>query len=57
MRINGEWFECDDGIVRPVIRGEALAADGTWLRVFFLVDTGADQTVISADVLDLLQYP
>lgn len=24
MLINGEWLLCDDGIVRPVIRGEIL---------------------------------
>jgi hypothetical protein len=29
MRIDGEWLLCDDGILRPVIRGEILASDGT----------------------------
>jgi predicted aspartyl protease len=48
MRINGEWRQCDDGIVRPMIRGEIRAADGTWLSAEFLVDTGADCTVLSA---------
>jgi len=51
MRIDGEWLLCDDGILRPVIRGEILASDGTWQRAEFLVDTGADRTVFSAPVL------
>ena len=51
MRINGEWLWCDDGIVRPAIRGEILAADGSWRKVEFLVDTGADRTVFSAATL------
>ena len=41
-------FYGDDGIVRPVMRGEILASDGTWHRTEFLVDTGADRTLISA---------
>jgi hypothetical protein len=47
MRFDGEWFVCDDGIVRPVVRGEALAADGSWRSINFLCDTGADATVFS----------
>jgi hypothetical protein len=54
MRIDGEWLVGDDGISRPVIRGEMLAADGSWVRVPFLLDTGADRTVLSAAVLRLL---
>ena len=55
MRIDGEWLLCDDGILRPVIRGEILASDGTWQRAEFLVDTGADRTVFSAPVLASLR--
>jgi predicted aspartyl protease len=55
MRINGEWLLCDDGVVRPVIRGEILASNGTWQRAEFLVDTGADRTVFSAAVLAALR--
>lgn len=54
MRIDGEWLLCDDGILRPVIRGEILASDGTWQRAEFLLDTGADRTVFSAPVLGSL---
>ena len=55
MRIDGLWYLCDDGMVRPVIRGELESADGTWVYAPFLVDTGADRTVISAEILDALQ--
>jgi len=55
MRIDGEWLLCDDGILRPVIRGEILASDGTWQRAEFLVDTGADRTVFSAPVFASLR--
>ena len=57
MRIDGEWYPCDDGIVRPVFHGQVLAVDGSWKQVSFLADTGADQTVFSADVLTRLAYP
>ncbi len=51
MRINGEWYVCDDGMVRPVIRGEILDGMGAWRPVPFLVDTGADRSVLSAPIL------
>ncbi|MBM4298814.1 MAG: hypothetical protein FJ143_13845 [Deltaproteobacteria bacterium] len=54
MRIDGEWLLCDDGVSRPVIRGEILASGGTWQRAEFLLDTGADRTVFSAPVLSSL---
>jgi predicted aspartyl protease len=54
MRISGVWHLCDDGMVRPVLRGEILAGDGSWLKARLLVDTGADRTVFSADILDAL---
>jgi hypothetical protein len=51
MRINGEWFLCDDGAIRPILRGEIEAGDGSWVETSFLVDPGADRTVFSADIL------
>lgn len=51
MRIDGEWLICDDGVVRPVIRAEVLGRDGMWRAAEFLLDTGADCTVLSAPVL------
>ena len=51
MRINGEWALFDDGLGRPIIRGEILARNGSWEQALFLVDTGADRTVFSAALL------
>lgn len=51
MRIDGQWLVCDDGVRRPVISGEIRAADGAWEKSEFLVDTGADRTVLSAATL------
>lgn len=57
MQINGEWLLCEDGVVRPVIRGRIQAANGSWTVVEFLVDTGADRTVLSASILLSLDLP
>jgi hypothetical protein len=51
MRFDGEWLTCDDGIVRPIMRCEVLGGDGQWRSAEFLVDSGADRTVLSANVL------
>jgi predicted aspartyl protease len=51
MVINGEWMICADGVSRPMIRGELQTSNGDWENVAFLVDTGADRTVLSAPVL------
>jgi Retroviral aspartyl protease len=51
MRINGVWYAGEDGIKRPVIRGEVLSSSGLWVKAPFLVDTGADLTVLSAAIL------
>ena len=55
MQINGEWSLGDEDIVRPVIRGEILAGNGSWVKAPFLVDTGADRTVFSAAILAYLR--
>lgn len=57
MRIDGEWFVGGDGLARPVIRGEVLSASGAWISAPFLIDTGADRTVLTAAVLRLLGLP
>lgn len=57
MQIDGEWLLCEDGVVRPVVRGRILGSDGSWVVVEFLVDTGADRTVLSASILLSLQLP
>ena len=57
MLLKGEWFLCSDGFVRPVVRGEVLAQDGTWVAAPFLIDTAADCTAFSANILDVLGLP
>jgi predicted aspartyl protease len=57
MKIEGSWPLCEDGAVRPVIYGEIQAADGSWKPSPFLVDTGADRTVLSAAILSTLNLP
>jgi hypothetical protein len=56
MRIDGEWYACDDGVVRPIIRGHILNAAGSWEPLLLLLDTGADCTVISAGVAAVLGF-
>jgi hypothetical protein len=51
MLLKGEWLLCGDGVMRPVLHGEAEARDGSWAEVNLLVDTGADRTVFSAAAL------
>lgn len=57
MRIDGAWEFCIDEVIRPVVRAEVIAADGTPVVTLFLVDTGADRTVLSSDILDQLGLP
>ena len=47
MRVNGKWVHCSDGEVHPMIEAHVLGADQIWRASEFLVDTGADRTVIS----------
>ncbi|MCI0690736.1 retropepsin-like domain-containing protein [candidate division KSB1 bacterium] len=56
MRIDGTWHTGDDGVVRPVMLGEILAVNDLWLQTPFLLDIGADRTVLSAGVLAMLGY-
>jgi hypothetical protein len=57
MRIVGEWLECDDGITRPAVRAQVLNVDGQFVADRFLVDSGADRTAFSADLLRDLRLP
>lgn len=57
MRINGEWLLCEDGVVRPVMQARLLNGVGGWLLTEFLLDTGADRTVLNARTLRKLGLP
>ena len=54
MVIAGFWLRCDDGITRPVVVVQIQAADGSTHDDRFLIDSGADRTVLSADFLGRL---
>ncbi len=54
MLISGAWELDDDGITRPYVQAHIRRGDGQWQRIEFLVDSGADQTVVtSSDALSL----
>lgn len=57
MRINGEWLLCDDGVMRPVVRGRIQDSAGEWVVTEFLLDIGVDRTVLTADTLSKLGLP
>ncbi|MBI3651220.1 MAG: aspartyl protease family protein [Acidobacteria bacterium] len=54
MQINGKWSWCDDGILRPLLVGDIQTVNGSWELVEFLVDTGADRTVLNEAVFSSL---
>lgn len=54
MRIEGRWHLFKDGIFRPVIDAAVKTPMGTWEAVTFLLDAGADRTVLDASFLSLL---
>jgi len=56
MLISGAWAVDDDGATRPYLRGEVRRADGTWQEVAFLIDSGADQTVLTSQSLEGLGF-
>ncbi len=57
MRINGEWLLSDDSVVRPIIRGRVQNSTGEYVVAEFLLDIGADRTVLNADILAQLGLP
>jgi len=57
MRIDGEWSLFSDGATRPVLMAEIAGGDGRNVGLRMLVDSGADCTVLSADLLARLNLP
>ena len=55
MRVNGQWRARDDNEIRPVIPTLLQVADGSWVKLEFLLDAGADRTVLSAQFLNHLR--
>jgi predicted aspartyl protease len=56
MRFNGRWWLVDEADDRPMLRGEVLTKNGQWWDAEFLIDTGAERTVFSADVYRALGH-
>jgi hypothetical protein len=54
MRVDGRWHRFKDGTLRPVIDAAVQTPEGTWQLVMFLLDAGADRTVVDASFLPLL---
>ena len=46
MRINGYWRDTEAGVALPTVAVYLQAADGTWRRFSFLLDTGAERTLL-----------
>ena len=57
MLVVGEWRICDDGVIRPALRAKVHALNGTHQIEAFLVDSCADRTVFSANLLSRLGFP
>ena len=57
MRIIGSWFTFQDGETRPIIRAQLQTAYGPKITEQFLVDSGADRTVLSPALFEQLQLP
>jgi hypothetical protein len=56
MLVVGEWRICDDGVIRPALRAKVHALNGTHQVEVFLVDSCADRTVFSANLLSRLGF-
>jgi hypothetical protein len=55
MLIRGEWWRCDDGVSRPTVRAWITDPDGGSFRERFLIDSGADRTVLRSLLLATLR--
>ena len=54
MRVAGIWKRCDDGVTRPVIECRVTGSENQEVVENFFVDSCADCTVLSADLLKRL---
>ena len=56
MLVRGEWQLRDDGVMRPIVRARVGEADAS-VPENFLIDSGADRTVLSAVLVNRLRLP
>jgi hypothetical protein len=54
MLVKGYWKLHEDGELRPVVDANVQTPDGRWKAVTFLLDAGADRTIIEEGLLFLL---
>lgn len=57
MLIVGEWRPDENGVLTPVLDCFLLAGNGKWHAVSFLIDSGAERTVLSPEILRDLDAP
>jgi Retroviral aspartyl protease len=57
MIIQGEWALCEDGFIRPLVRAYVFDAQENPIPVSFILDTGADRTLILAETYARLSLP
>jgi len=57
MQIIAQWITRSDGVTRPMVQANVLGASGNYFNEFFLIDTGADRTVLSASFAGRLNLP
>lgn len=57
MQARGEWRETAKTVPRPYLHAHIEAHDGSWVDCTFLLDSGADDTVLTADVGRQLGLP
>ncbi|HBI41328.1 MAG TPA: hypothetical protein DDY78_00530 [Planctomycetales bacterium] len=57
MRINGRWLPDAEGTMRPTVLLRVRARNGGWRAIDFLVDTGADRTVFTENLVTALGLP
>lgn len=55
MHIAAEWLLCRDGVTRPMIQARVHGSEVAPILEFFLVDPGADRTVLTASLLAKLR--
>ena len=57
MRIVGQWLVGDDGVKRPILKAKVQAFGGGVEPAEFLIDPGADRTVLGFNLLESLGLP
>lgn len=56
MQINGNWRLFADNVLRPCVHLRVRLSENYWQEFPFLLDSGADDTVLSADLLELVSH-